>query len=119
MNAIETDNPAFATTDKGEYVEISFTTRPNFNNPRDEFWRVEVVTPGDEAFYPMAVAYVNRYSKNGLIVLQLVVTPEHLRRKGYAKVLLRACQQRWPTIDLGDAITPEGAALLKTMHGVN
>lgn len=72
---------------------------------------------------PCAVAWVRDFGVCQFppfpAILDFVMVPDHLRRKGHATTLIRACEARWPGLVLTDAIGPEGEGLLESLEAVS
>jgi len=103
-------------------LRFIFSRRPRHastEDPADELWRIEAVDERDVDLYPLGVAYVNVYANvvdatgSRLPMLQFVQVADHCRRRGVGLALLKACRHRWPNIEFGTAISPEGERLLK------
>ncbi len=78
-------------------------------------WYVEAHV--DDCGYPAGTAYVSDFSDGALgfpWLDYIQVSPIH-QRQGVATALIKACQERWPNIELSEAATEEGAALLSTI----
>jgi hypothetical protein len=76
-------------------------------------WMAELCHPTDGLPYPLAVAWLSDFRRAGLgMVLDNILVPDHLRRRGYATALIAACHARWPDLMLTDPISPEGEGLL-------
>lgn len=78
--------------------------------------------PSSEAespHFPLSVAYISDYRSAGgcgLVVLNFIWTPDHLRRQGHARRLIESCAARWPDLLLTDPISPEGEALAESLE---
>lgn len=62
--------------------------------------------------HPVAVAYVTNYSQTIGAVLDFVFVPDMLRRKGYAKALIKRCMEFWPGLIITDGVTEAGDRLV-------
>lgn len=81
-------------------------------------WRAELHEPESELPMPLAVAYLSDYrdaTAFRAMLLDYVLVPDHLRRRGYASRLIAECRREWPGLILTDAISPEGEALLESV----
>jgi GNAT superfamily N-acetyltransferase len=80
-------------------------------------WRAELHEPDSELPFPLAVAWLSDYRTAGLgVVVDFILVPDHLRRRGYATRLIRECRDRWPDLALTDAISAEGKGLLRSLE---
>ncbi len=76
-------------------------------------WQAELWDVEYESARPDAIAWLTIMPE--FMVLDYVLVPDESRRKGLAKRLVKACQERWPGLMLTDAISPEGQALLGSL----
>ena len=60
---------------------------------------------------PVGLAFVTHY--HGPPMLYYILVADQFRRKGIATALIEACQRRWPDLQLTDAISEAGEALLR------
>jgi hypothetical protein len=66
--------------------------------------------------YPCAIAWLSDYRYVAVplgMVLDFIVVPDKLRRKGYAAQLVQRCRARWPELVLTDPISEAGAGLVE------
>ena len=80
-------------------------------------WIAELHSPDDCPPYQLATAWLTDFTGliPGCVMLDFILVPDHLRRKGYASQLIRACQDRWPNLEFTDEISTEGEALLSSV----
>jgi hypothetical protein len=91
----------------------------------DVHWQVELHSDEFESPYPVALAWVSvlpppppeRAGEGFPPVLDFILVPDHCRREGYATLLIRECQKRWPDIWLSDPISKAGEGLLRSLGG--
>jgi hypothetical protein len=64
--------------------------------------------------YPVAVAWLTDFTGTTLdcVLLDFVIVPDHFRRRGYARTLIAECEARWPNLELTEAISEAGDALV-------
>ena len=68
--------------------------------------------------YPQAVAWLSDYSDSPLecVMLDFILVPDQYRRNGYATQLIAACEERWPNLELTEAISEAGEGLLNKLE---
>ncbi len=76
-------------------------------------WQVEY-HEYDGINVPVGLAWVCEYPDEygGPTLLYLLVA-DGWRRKGIATILIKECQQRWPNLQILEAVSKEGKALLE------
>lgn len=78
-------------------------------------WRVELFDGPDGLGFmshPIAIAYVTEYPEGGLIdigpVLDYMIVFDQWRDADVARLLMRACRDRWPRISRTSRLNPDG-----------
>jgi ribonuclease HI len=80
-------------------------------------WQAELHSPTWDFGVPVATAWVTRYTLHGDgPAVEFVLVPDQFRRQGYAKLLIKACRDRWPNLWLTDGISPAGKALRASLE---
>ena len=80
-------------------------------------WRVECYADTGDLPFPVGTAWVSDYNPHQeLVSLDFILVPDHMRRKGIARILMNAIKQRWPKIHVTDAISASGLSFLFAME---
>lgn len=80
-------------------------------------WVAELCDPSGNTPYPLAVAWLSDFRRVGPgVILDFILVPDHLRRRGHATALIAACRERWPDLLLTDAVSPAGDGLLASLE---
>lgn len=71
--------------------------------------------------FPVAMAWLSDYQGAAMkdfqfVLLDFILVPDALRRQGYAKQLVHACHDRWPSLRLTDPISKAGEGLLRSLE---
>jgi hypothetical protein len=83
-------------------------------------WRAELHTDDDSPPFPLAAAYLSDFRAAPVplgMIVDYVWVPDHLRRRGHATRLIRACERRWPGLTLTGPISEAGEGLIAKMTG--
>jgi len=100
-----------------EILSSRFNPAPEcWGEPTRDCWRVEAFRHLSSRTAPAGTAIV--LLDQGRPRLEYVLVADDRRRRGVGTALVRACQHRWPNIDLGLAISDEGQALLDSVGWV-
>lgn len=83
-------------------------------------WQVEHHDDDYDLSFPTGIAWISDFTpwKKQLVILDFLLIPDMYRREGIATEIVLACKERWPTIDLGEAISEEGEAFLNSLEEV-
>lgn len=84
-------------------------------------WQVEHHDDEYDMAFPTGIAWVSAHTPEGeepFVYLDFLLVPDMYRREGIATEIVKACKERWPTIDLGEAISEEGEAFLNSLEKV-
>ena len=65
--------------------------------------------------HPAALAWITDMTPTMGHTLDFILVPDQCRRRGYATRLIAVCEQMWPDLELSEAISPEGEALLASL----
>jgi GNAT superfamily N-acetyltransferase len=88
-------------------------------------WQVEAYPVDIEYGHPLGICWVSDQSvrrppdwRGGEFPpsIDYVLVADPYRRKGIATHLIQACQERWPTLDIGEAVSEAGQALLESLR---
>lgn len=68
--------------------------------------------------FPQAIAWLTDFSASPLecVMLDFILVPDQCRRRGYATQLIAACEERWPSLELTEAISEAGEGLLNKLE---
>jgi hypothetical protein len=82
-------------------------------------WTAELYSEDHETPYPVATAYLSDFSGSVLncVMLDFILVPDQHRCRGYGKHLVKRCIERWPDLELTEAISDEGEALIDSLVG--
>jgi hypothetical protein len=81
-------------------------------------WIAELVDAEGDWICPFGVAWVfdsGGLSQEPFRCLEYILVPDEYRRRGFGKYLVKACQARWPGLDLLGSESEAGEALLDSV----
>src|SRR4051812_29926638 len=84
-------------------------------------WYVEAHDVAHDMAYPVGICFVSAHADMKLTMgheamVDYLLVDDRYRRRGVATALIAAITERWPTIDLGEAVTVAGEALLSSQR---
>lgn len=77
-------------------------------------WQVEMHNTAEAPGFPLGVAWVWVHD-DGSAILEYIQVADRWRRRGIGKSLIRSIRAKWPGVNLGEPISPEGECLLRSV----